>query len=244
MMSPYKFRDLSCLSMCSPIISFDSKFRTFRSLIFISGSVRASIFKQSIFPSVDLHSYTYLFQKFRNPAKYHVPQRTAVYTGSSKWRNPLIRVIKWYLIAMMGLFWSVMTVQCVWRIISLIFPIQFALSVCKNEPIIHFLTDSKLLQIYIVQTFLYLADVCKRPNVSHFGRLIEDKTDYIIGELVIYSCIDGYVMIGSQSAVCQENGKFLPNEVPVCRRKGNPWGSRRISWYVKVKRESNDHFIL
>nr|XP_039250433.1 sushi, von Willebrand factor type A, EGF and pentraxin domain-containing protein 1-like isoform X1 [Styela clava] len=58
---------------------------------------------------------------------------------------------------------------------------------------------------------------CARPDISEYGRMIEDKQEYVPGEVVIFTCIDGFQLLGADSSVCQESGKFEPNP-PVCRR--------------------------
>ena len=55
---------------------------------------------------------------------------------------------------------------------------------------------------------------CDIPDIPVFG--IRLNNNYTIGSVVIYDCIDGYILVGSTTLRCLANGSWS-NSAPVCR---------------------------
>lgn len=77
---------------------------------------------------------------------------------------------------------------------------------------------------YTIQTIVMLCTIstaiyCPDPLIPENGRLLTEPSakheKYPVGDLMIYSCEDGYEMVGESSIVCTENG-FWSHPPPFC----------------------------
>lgn len=68
--------------------------------------------------------------------------------------------------------------------------------------------------LYILPT----AIDCRAPDPADPNGSLRYRRATTLGQEVIYSCNDGYVLVGEETAICQSNGKWS-NEAPVCQRK-------------------------
>lgn len=65
---------------------------------------------------------------------------------------------------------------------------------------------------------LFTAIYCPDPLVPEKGRLLSSsskESKYPVGDLIIYSCEEGYEILGESSIVCTENG-FWSHPPPFC----------------------------
>lgn len=64
---------------------------------------------------------------------------------------------------------------------------------------------------------------CREPQVEH-GRLQSRyRAEYAYGDTVIFDCEFRYVLLGSDTAMCQEDGSWDP-PLPQCQRSECPQG--------------------
>lgn len=61
--------------------------------------------------------------------------------------------------------------------------------------------------------------LCQKPEIGN-GMLSADKDQYVESENVTIQCYSGFVMLGSQSITCSENGTWYP-EVPRCEQEAS-----------------------
>lgn len=71
-----------------------------------------------------------------------------------------------------------------------------------------------------MKTFnFFTAIYCPNPVLPEKGHLLTVSSSkhgiYTVGDLMIYSCADGYVIVGESSIVCTENG-FWSHPPPFC----------------------------
>lgn len=71
---------------------------------------------------------------------------------------------------------------------------------------------------------------CKDPGVPEFGQ--REGTNFIMGSEVIFSCKEGYELIGSSQLTCTEEG-FWKQDVPYC--KGKPSFDMFVNDLFKIK---------
>lgn len=73
--------------------------------------------------------------------------------------------------------------------------------------------------IIYLTTLLSTAIYCPDPIIPDNGRLLSESSikhgKYPVGDLMIYTCKDGYEVVGESSIVCTENG-FWSHPPPFC----------------------------
>lgn len=90
----------------------------------------------------------------------------------------------------------------------------------KSEPTTTTSAVRRCLFAYIILNlfFYFTAIYCPDPLVPENGRLLttsSKESKYPVGDLIMYSCEEGYEILGESSIVCTENG-FWSHPPPFC----------------------------